>query len=244
VRPSILGDVAGSGLFTVEKVPEGAQICEYTGTVLCTADALRLADKAYLMPLGSKVYVDAADHPSVLAPSSPEVPGAESKSIEAADTAAAEKALTLQVRPSILGDVAGSGLFTVEKVPEGAQICEYTGTVLCTADALRLADKSYLMRLGSQVYVDAADHPSVLARYINDCRNPAVYNVRFEKHPKEGKALVVASRDIAPGEELFADYGRWYWASASPKRISVGLAAKILQNAEAMAATARADGRN
>ncbi|CAN0505555.1 unnamed protein product, partial [Scytosiphon promiscuus] len=46
------------------------------------------------------------------------------------------------------------------------------------------------------------------ARYINDCRNPSMYNVAFEKLPLERKALVVALKDIQPGQEIFADYGR------------------------------------
>ena len=77
----------------------------------------------------------------------------------------------------------------------------------------RLKDKSYLMRLGSQVYIDAKDHENVLARYINDCKNQFGYNVHLKKLPDEAKALVIASRDIAPGEELYLNYGRWYWLS-------------------------------
>ena len=34
--------------------------------------------------------------------------------------------------------------------------------------------------------------------------------MRFEKRPAEGRADVVATREIAPGEELFADYGKRY----------------------------------
>lgn len=49
-----------------------------------------------------------------------------------------------------------------------------------------------------QVYCDAHDDLTMLARYINDCRNPLGYNVKFVKLPEEKKALVVASRDILP----------------------------------------------
>ncbi|GLE07115.1 hypothetical protein PINS_up017061 [Pythium insidiosum] len=37
------------------------------------------------------------------------------------------------------------------------------------------------------------------------------YNVVFEKRPQEDKALVIALRDIEAGEELYVDYGRFYW---------------------------------
>lgn len=100
----------------------------------------------------------------------------------------------------------------------------------------RLQDKSYLMRLGPQVghrfniievaniiaqcYVDARECLHVFARYINDCRNTLGYNVTFDKHADRGYADVVAIRDIAAGEELFCDYGRWYWLSIPSSRLS------------------------
>ncbi|CAM9585632.1 unnamed protein product [Discosporangium mesarthrocarpum] len=111
---------------------------------------------------------------------------------------------------------AGMGLFTLESVGKGDVICEYTGDHLVTRDAIRKTNKSFLMRLGPQVYVDAMNHQEVLARYINDCRNSRFYNAKFEKIPEQKKALVVATRRIRGGEEIFADYGRWYWLSSEP----------------------------
>ncbi|CAB1105190.1 unnamed protein product [Ectocarpus sp. CCAP 1310/34] len=114
---------------------------------------------------------------------------------------------------------AGQGLFAREHFTAGAVVCEYTGRQLRTVEALRAPDKSYLMRLGPQVYVDALDHPEVMARYINDCRNSSLYNVAFRKLPQECKALVVALKDIQPGQEIFVDYGRWYWLSLKPTEL-------------------------
>lgn len=78
-----------------------------------------------------------------------------------------------------------------------------------------------------QEYIDAREEVQVLARFINDCRNPAatasgpttrnkgmtsnatsdwiteVYNVGFEKRPGEGRAMVVALRPISAGEAGF-----------------------------------------
>ena len=42
----------------------------------------------------------------------------------------------------------------------------------------------------------------------------------FEKRPEEACAYVLANRDIMAGEELFADYGRWYWLSLKATRLS------------------------
>ncbi|CAN0010442.1 unnamed protein product [Laminaria digitata] len=82
------------------------------------------------------------------------------------------------------------------------------------------------MRLGPQVYVDALDHPEVKARYINDCRNPSLYNATFRKLPSEGKASVVALKGVDPGQEIFADYGRWYWLSLKPSSLDDSGAAR------------------
>lgn len=103
------------------------------------------------------------------------------------------------------------GLFSSKFIPCGTKIAQYVGTIMRTVDALRLQDKSYLMRLGEQKYIDAKLSVHCIARYINDCRNPAGYNVRFDKDIENNCAWVVAIRDIQPDEELFIDYGKWYW---------------------------------
>ena len=108
---------------------------------------------------------------------------------------------------------AGLGLFAVRAFAVGDLVCEYTGTVLDSA-ARNLEDKSYLMRLGEGVFVDARTHYEVHARYINDCRDKRVHNVSFDKRPSEQRALVVASRPIAAGDELYASYGPLYWLGA------------------------------
>jgi SET domain len=122
------------------------------------------------------------------------------------------------VSPSLAGPFSGLRVKTtaMDVLREGQVLCEYVGIVMTTVEAMRCADKSYLMRLGEQAYIDARPCPHILARYINDCINPAGHNVRFDKQPKEGRALVVATRDIYPGEEIFVDYGKWYWLSVSP----------------------------
>ena len=108
---------------------------------------------------------------------------------------------------------AGLGLFAVRAFAVGELVCEYTGTVLDSA-ARSLEDKSYLMKLGQGVFVDARTHYEVHARYINDCRDKRVHNVSFDKRPSEQRALVVASRPIAAGDELYASYGQLYWLGA------------------------------
>ncbi|CAM9156586.1 unnamed protein product, partial [Ectocarpus fasciculatus] len=105
------------------------------------------------------------------------------------------------------------GLFATECVAKGSVIGRYYGTVLDTKSALRTKDKSYLMRLGAQCYVDSKNTWTCLPRFINDCRNSEAYNVEFVKSPEEKCAWVKAIRDIKAGEEIYVDYGKWYWAS-------------------------------
>lgn len=57
------------------------------------------------------------------------------------------------------------GLFTKRKFVKGDVVCIYTGDIHRTIPALRLKNKSYLMRLGEQCYVDAQPHSHVFARY-------------------------------------------------------------------------------
>jgi SET domain-containing protein len=114
---------------------------------------------------------------------------------------------------------AGSGLFTRVPIAKGSCVCIYTGQVLRTVDAIRLKDKTYLMRLGPQVYIDPIDDKTVLGRYINDPRNRLLQNVVFDKRPDEQCAYVIAKRDINAGEEIFADYGRWYWLRKTSTRL-------------------------
>ena len=141
----------------------------------------------------------------------------------------------LSIRPSQIGEIAGDGLYVTANISKGSIICIYTGEIYTTHDAMRLPDKSYLMRLGSTtpgIYIDAINEMNVLARYINDCRHQLLYNVTFDKKPEEKCANVVALRDIKMGEELFVDYGWKYWLGMKGKRLPPRIANQILMNLE------------
>ena len=107
----------------------------------------------------------------------------------------------------------GYGLFAQKNIKKDDVVISYIGEILNTQTALRRNDKSYLMRLGTQVYIDANNCFLCLARYINDCRNPAGHNVIFDKNEYEKCAKIIATRNIYLGEELYVDYGKWYWIS-------------------------------
>lgn len=112
------------------------------------------------------------------------------------------------------------GLYTSRDFKMGDIVCKYVGKRMRTAEAIKSKDKSYLMRLGEQSYVDAEPHKAVFARYINDCLNPRGWNVEFVKNAERGYALVVAVRNIACGEEVFVSYGKRYWMLQKPVKLS------------------------
>ena len=61
----------------------------------------------------------------------------------------------LIVAPTALPNCSFQGLYTRRTRREGEIVGMYVGDKLKTAQALRLQDKSYLMRLGEQSYVNA-----------------------------------------------------------------------------------------
>ena len=117
----------------------------------------------------------------------------------------------LEVRPSLIAN-AGLGLFTKVHIPKHTAFCEYTGTELTLRQTMQLRDKTYLMGgFGLNCHIDANHHPDVKARYINDGIRSDKQNARFVKHKALKKASVVSTRDINPGDEIYASYGEVYW---------------------------------
>lgn len=72
----------------------------------------------------------------------------------------------LCVKQSLLKNCDFLGLFANRAYKKDELLCKYYGDVLSTKEAMNLEDKSYLMRLGEQCYVDAQHHINVRARYV------------------------------------------------------------------------------
>jgi len=123
----------------------------------------------------------------------------------------------VEVRTSRLAG-AGLGLFAKRPFAVAEAIGDYVGDTLETDAAMRLADKSYLMRLGGGVFVDARRHYSVVARFVNDCRDARCHNCAFDKRPAEQRARLVCTRPVAAGDEFYASYGSFYWLGADMRK--------------------------
>ena len=117
----------------------------------------------------------------------------------------------LEVRPSLIAG-GGDGLFAARAFGEGEVLGEYRGQVLSLLQAYKLEDRDYLMGgFGLNAHVDARFALDAPARYVNDNFDPTKLNARFEKNKEAKRALLLATRRIEAGEEVYASYGESYW---------------------------------
>mmetsp|Transcript_52016 Transcript_52016/g.156109 ORF Transcript_52016/g.156109 Transcript_52016/m.156109 type:complete len:159 (-) Transcript_52016:360-836(-) len=119
---------------------------------------------------------------------------------------------------------AGRGLFFRPRRPEsdahpsrpiirmGEVACYYCGHLHDFRSRGTLGDESYLMLVHGDLFVDPAPLEHIKARYINDPLNDRYVNCEFVPQPERLRCAVVATRDIAVGEELFVSYGEAYWS--------------------------------
>lgn len=105
----------------------------------------------------------------------------------------------LEIKPS---PIEGRGCFARVHLPRGKKIAEYTGERISNAEANRRAGRRRLR------ICDIDGHWSLDGskggngtHYINHSCEPNSYMKSVYKH-----ILVVALRDIAPGEEITIDY--------------------------------------
>jgi hypothetical protein len=106
---------------------------------------------------------------------------------------------------------AGTGLFAAEKIPSGEVLGEYDGDrITSLAKWLRLRNKDYVMLTDTRgVVIDALGHPEMKLRYVNHHFDTHRQNL-MRKADGEN-VYFVTTCEIAPGEELFTDYGDLYW---------------------------------
>ena len=111
----------------------------------------------------------------------------------------------IQVRRS---GVHGKGVFAVAPLAGGDAVIEYVGEVITWREALRRhphdpsdPDHTFYFHIDDKHVIDAK-HGGNSARWINHACEP-----NCEADEVDGRVFIKALRDIAPGEELFYDYG-------------------------------------
>ncbi len=131
----------------------------------------------------------------------------------------------IEVRRSTV-EGAGLGLFAVRAFAAGDVVCVYTGVILTAAEIGEMEGFGehwplrfqYVMDIGADgVCVDIPEN-GLPARFINDNRDRSKINIRYVKQERLLLVELVATCDIAPGEELFVDYGPQYWTGSHELR--------------------------
>ena len=111
----------------------------------------------------------------------------------------------IQVRRS---GVHGKGVFALRPLAAGEAIIEYTGQRITWKEALRRhphdpqdPNHTFYFHIDDGRVIDAL-YGGNASRWINHACEP-----NCESDEQDGRVFIRALRDIAPGEELFYDYG-------------------------------------
>lgn len=107
--------------------------------------------------------------------------------------------VTRRSRPGL-----GIGLFAARALLAGDFVAEYSGSRIPTLYADKLKTR-YLLEVDEYWTIDGSSRGN-LARYINHSCDPNCHGELYG-----GRVFVIASRDIAAGEELTLDYGDEYF---------------------------------
>jgi hypothetical protein len=112
----------------------------------------------------------------------------------------------IQVRRS---GVHGRGVFALQPIEAGQTLIEYKGEIISWPEALRRhphdpkdPHHTFYFHIDDSRVIDAKVNGNA-ARWINHACEP---NCEADETP-EGRVFIKALRDLAPGEELFYDYG-------------------------------------
>jgi len=105
---------------------------------------------------------------------------------------------------------AGKGLFTKVEILPGDTIGEYSGVILTDeqVESSQYIGSDYVLWICKDCNILGEGPTASYTRYINHSSNP---NARFVCSTRWKKARVEALSNIFPGQEIFVDYGPYYW---------------------------------
>jgi SET domain-containing protein len=108
--------------------------------------------------------------------------------------------------------VHGNGVYALVAIPKGERIIEYTGEVLSWKKAMKRhphnpdePNHTFFFDIDNDEVIDGAVGGNS-SRWINHSCKPNCKSEQVEIGGRE-RVFIHAKRDIAPGEELFYDYG-------------------------------------
>jgi SET domain-containing protein len=113
------------------------------------------------------------------------------------------------VQSSSIPDI-GQGLFARRSIRRGETLGWYTGAVV-SDDEVEVrphVDSHYIFWVCRDHWIVADDDAGCYGKYINHSDRP---NVRFVVSTRWKTVRIEALRGIGAGEEIFADYGPYFW---------------------------------
>jgi len=136
---------------------------------------------------------------------------------------------------------AGKGVFATEWIQRGSVLGEYSGYKMPMHADLLKSEKDYAFDIVEEREV-LVPYKTCIFRYINDTISMwqcIAYNdvVRMsglehnvDWHIQDGRVFIVATHDIAAGDELFIHYGNVYWRSRLKEMVSQSLKREVVEH--------------
>ncbi|HSH09858.1 MAG TPA: SET domain-containing protein-lysine N-methyltransferase [Oceanipulchritudo sp.] len=117
-----------------------------------------------------------------------------------------------EVRPSTIA-AAGLGLFSRVYIGIEETIGYYTGEIITWEELNggRFSGSDYILALTSTLLIVGEGPKANYTRYINHSPSPNAFLIVSTRWKT---ARFEAIRDIAPGDEIFFNYGEDYWVAA------------------------------
>lgn len=111
---------------------------------------------------------------------------------------------------------AGKGLFTQVAISPGDTIGHYTGLVLSDDEVNEApyVDSDYILWICTDYNIVGEGPLSSYTRYVNHSEKP---NSRFVVSTRWKKARIEAIKPIKKGEEIYVDYGPYYWEAMASR---------------------------
>ena len=110
---------------------------------------------------------------------------------------------------------AGWGLFATKQICPNVEICDYVGPVV--SEGVDQLSSNYGMQMIAgahrKIVIDGWEPGSSLGRYANDGISKQLINAKLIW--KKSKGVLMALREILPGDEIFFDYGKEFWSTRS-----------------------------
>ena len=116
---------------------------------------------------------------------------------------------------------AGRGVFATIDFQKDDVVTEYIGRIISVPTMRKLTEGRrcwYIAQIGGKLFIDGrrfrgpiGAQLTQLGSMVNDSRGQVPWNVRLHACPRQKRLFLVAQRPIAPGDELFLNYGTRYW---------------------------------